>query len=218
MRIDIISDTVCPWCFIGKRRLERALAARPDLPVEIGWRPFQLNPDMPREGMDRARYLKEKFGESSGGEVYRAIVEAGAGEGIAFDFKAIRRTPNSIASHRLIRHAAEAGRQDAVVEGLFRAYFEAGQDIGDIDTLTAVAASAGMDRDEVAAYLASDADEERVLAEDELARRLGINGVPCFIFERKYMISGAQSPEIFLQAFEMVAGEAPEGGEAAATT
>ncbi len=204
MRIDIVSDAICPWCYIGKRRFEKALAQLPPGEVSVGWRPFQLNPDMPREGMDRGEYLRLKFGDRGGGKTYDAVIEAGRGEGIAFDFSAIKRTPNTIDAHRLIRHADRGGRQDAIVEALFQAYFTQGLNIGEPATLVAIAATAGLDGAEVAAYLASDEDLETIKAEDAFARQIGIQGVPCFIIERKYAISGAQPPEAFLDAFDKI--------------
>ena len=210
--IDIISDVVCPWCFIGKRRLERALAARRDLHVEAVWRPFQLNPDMPPEGMDRQSYLVAKFGSAEGaGRIYASIAEAGAGEGIAFAFDRIQRTPNTISAHRLIRFAGENGRQDEVVELLFRRYFEEGVDIGDDERLIETTVEAGLDPDSVRAHLASSRDVEAVQLEDLQARRLGVTGVPCFIIDRRYAISGAQAPEVFLRVFETAEQAAAAG-------
>jgi predicted DsbA family dithiol-disulfide isomerase len=210
--IDIVSDTVCPWCFIGKRRLERALAEKGAEPkVFIGWRPFQLNPDMPAEGMDRKDYLAAKFGGEEGAQkVYDAIREAGESEGIEFDFKSVGRTPNTIDSHRLIDRAGAEGKQDAVVEILFRRYFQEGGDIGDIDVLVEIGAAGGLDADATRAYLASDEDVERIRGEDAMARRMGVQGVPCFILNRKYAISGAQDPQVFLQAIAQVEAEAAE--------
>ncbi len=209
MLIDIVSDTVCPWCFIGKRRLERALAQRPGLAVEIGWRPFQLNPDMPEQGMDRQEYLALKFGgEERASRIYQTVRDAGAGEGIDFRFDLIRRTPNTLASHRLIRWAGSAGVQHDVVEQLFRRYFVEGADIGDPSVLVAVAEAAGMDAALVERLFAEGADAELVRAEDQVARDLGIQGVPCFIVDRKYAVSGAQDPEILLQVFDLAAQEA----------
>jgi predicted DsbA family dithiol-disulfide isomerase len=210
MRIDIVSDTICPWCFIGKRRLERALAERTDSDlIELGWRPFQLNPDMPDEGMERHAYLAAKFGGAERAErIYAPIVEAGAGEGINFAFEKIVRTPNTALSHRLIRRAGELGNQDAAVEALFRAYFTEGRDIGDPGVVADIAGEAGLPRKEIAAYLASDTDRHAVAAEDMLARKLGIQGVPCFIIDRRVMVSGAQTPEILMQAFDYATREA----------
>lgn len=211
MRIDIVSDTVCPWCYIGKKRLERALAQRPDLDVEIGWRPFQLNPDMPAEGVDRATYLAEKFGgRERAKNIYQRVIDAAAGEGIAVDFDAMTRTPNTLASHSVMRWAAEAGVQHLFAEILFRRYFTEGQDIGDHAILADAAAEAGMDRARVLADLAAGRDRDTVAAEDQLARDMGISGVPCFIIDRKYAISGAQDPAYFLQVFDKVTAKAAE--------
>ncbi|MCM0021958.1 MAG: DsbA family oxidoreductase [Tagaea sp.] len=207
IRIDIVSDAVCPWCFIGKRRLERALAAEVPDGIVVGWRPFQLNPDLPADGMDRKEYLRLKFGSESGGERYKHVIAAGLEEGIPFDFGAIKRTPNTIAAHRLIRRAEAEGTQDATVEALFQAYFTRGADIGDLDTLADIAASIGADRAAVRAYLESGEGDAEVRAEDQFARQVGIQGVPCFVVERKYAISGAQPPEAFAEVFARVRTE-----------
>jgi predicted DsbA family dithiol-disulfide isomerase len=205
MQIDIVSDVICPWCFIGKRRLERALAQRPQMAVEVTWRPFQLNPDMPSEGMARDTYLAAKFGGAAhAGRIYATVAEAGATVDIPFDFERIRRTPNTRDAHRLIRYAAASGEADSVVEGLFRAYFIEGRDIGDRTTLGAIAGEAGLDGDAARIWLESTADIDEVIAEDRSARRLGINAVPCFIFARQYAVSGAQDPEFFLPVFDLV--------------
>jgi len=212
MQIDIISDTVCPWCFIGKRRLEKAMSQRPDLDFEIEWRPFQLNPDMPQGGMDRRQYLEVKFGgPERAKQIYQHIEDAGRSEGIAFAYDKIVRTPNTLDSHRLIKWAGTAGVQDAAVEVLFRRYFLEGGDIGDKALLVDVAREIGMDADLVTDLLEGDADLERTKAEDVMARQMGVSGVPCFIIGRKYAISGAQDPAVLVQAFDLVAkeGEAP---------
>lgn len=208
MIIDIVSDVICPWCFIGKRRLERALALAPQPDLQIGWRPFQLNPDMPPEGMDREAYLQAKFGAAKGGRMYEQVKAAGAEEGIAFAFDRITRTPNTIRPHRLIRWAAESARQDAMVEALFRAYFLEGADLSDDATLVRIAQGIGYGAEETAAYLASDRDEAQIRNEDAFARQVGINGVPCFIIDRKFALSGAQAPEAFLEVFELARREA----------
>lgn len=213
MRIDIILDVICPWCFIGKRRLERALAQRPEVAAETSWRPFQLNPDMPPAGMARQDYLSAKFGGAQhAGRIYQAISAAGATVDIPFAFDRIRRTPNTRDAHRLIRHAERHSRGDAVVEALFDAYFIAGRDIGDAATLAEIAGEAGLDAAAAAAFLASEAEATEILAEDANARRLGINAVPCFIFAGQYAVSGAQEPEFFLPVFDLV----QNGGAAAA--
>ena len=211
MRIDIVSDTVCPWCFIGKRRLERALAARPRIEARITWRPFQLNPDMPADGLDRESYLEAKFGgRERASRVYAAIRRSGGEEGIDFAFDKIARVPSTIDSHRLIQWSQSAGCQDAVVEILFRRYFQEGADIGGAEVLVEVAAEAGMDADLVRELLAKDADVALVKAEEISARQMGIGGVPFFIVESKYAISGAQDPGVFLQVFDLAVQGASE--------
>ncbi|MFN7194746.1 MAG: DsbA family protein [Rhodospirillales bacterium] len=204
IRIDIVSDVICPWCFIGKRRLERALAAEAPGSIVVGWRPFQLNPDMPVEGMSRKDYLRAKFGTDDGGERYKHVVAAGLEEGIPFAFERMQRTPNTVRAHRLIRFAENHKAADAVVEALFTGYFAQARDIGDIEVLADIAGTAGLDAGEVRRYLASDEDDAIVRAEDKYARELGIQGVPCFVIERKYMLSGAQPAELFADVFRQV--------------
>ncbi|HLI11403.1 MAG TPA: DsbA family oxidoreductase [Alphaproteobacteria bacterium] len=208
MNIDIISDTICPWCFIGKRRLERALTISPQPGAQVLWHPFQLNPDMPAEGMERREYLRLKFGDEHGATTYDAIRDAGADEGIEFNFGGIRRTPNTLQSHRMVRYAGLFGLQHQVVEALFQAYFVDGQDVSDRLTLLDLGAGAGLERGPLADYLESDEGTAEVNAEDRMARQIGVQGVPCFIFERKYVVSGAQAPEIFLKVFDLVAKDA----------
>jgi predicted DsbA family dithiol-disulfide isomerase len=219
MDIDIFSDTICPWCFIGKRRLERALAERPQPDLTIHWRAFQLNPDMPAGGMDRSQYLELKFGGASNADaIYDQVRAAGETEGIDFAFERMKRTPNTIDSHRLIRHAADTaqqgqgqqgqghqgrGRQDAVVQALFDAYFLRAEDIGDPEVLVAAAATAGLDGEEARAFLAGDAEAEAVRAEDKSARQAGISGVPCFIFNGQHALAGAHPPEVLHQLFDL---------------
>jgi predicted DsbA family dithiol-disulfide isomerase len=211
MRIDIVSDTICPWCFVGKRRLERALALRTALAPDITWWPFQLNPDMPANGRDRKSYLEAKFGGPAGAErIYARIRDAGRSEGIEFAFDAVERTPNTIDSHRLIHWAGAAGCQNDVVEGLFRAYFLEGRDIGDAAVLVDVARAAGMDADDVALRLASERDRDLVMQRNRSAVEIGVSGVPCFIIDREQAISGAQDASVFLQVFDAVAGGASE--------
>jgi predicted DsbA family dithiol-disulfide isomerase len=213
IRIDIVSDTVCPWCFIGKRRLEAALKQRGDgEPVEIHWRPYQLNPDMPEGGVDRRDYLEAKFGgPERARQAYGRVEQAGATAGIAFAFDRIPRTPNTIKSHRLIHRASTLGKQDAVVEALFNAYFLEGRDIGAIDTLVECATAAGLPAEDIRAYLEGDEDAELIRGLDGRAREMGIDGVPCFIFNSHYAVSGAQDPSVFLKIFDMLKREAAEG-------
>jgi predicted DsbA family dithiol-disulfide isomerase len=214
MDIDIFSDTICPWCFIGKRRLERALAERPQPDLTIHWRAFQLNPDMPAGGMDRSQYLELKFGGASNADaIYDQVRAAGETEGIDFAFERMKRTPNTIDSHRLIRHAGQKaqqgqgqqgqGRQDAVVQALFDAYFLRAEDIGDPEVLIAAAAEAGLDAEETRAFLAGDAEAEAVRAEDKSARQAGISGVPCFLFNGQHALAGAHPPEVLHQLFDL---------------
>ena len=217
MQIDIFSDTICPWCFIGKRRLERALAARPQPGLEIRWRAFQLNPDMPPGGMDRQDYLAAKFGGAQGArQVYDRVRAAGESEGIAFAFEAIGRTPNTIDSHRLIRLAQDSDRGDQVVEALFKAYFLGGEDIGDREILVAAAAASGMDAQDVRAFLESDAGADAARTEDARAREIGIQGVPTFILGGKYSLSGAHEPEVLFQLFDLGRAEAESSASASA--
>jgi predicted DsbA family dithiol-disulfide isomerase len=204
MKIDIIVDTVCPWCYVGKIRFEKALSIRPQKNLEVGWRAFQLNPQMPPEGMDRRQYVVEKFGGlERATTIHGALIRAGAEEGIEFNFSKIDRTPNTINSHRLVRYAAEQGLQTPVISAIFDAYFLAGKDIGEAEILADIGEEAGLDRHQTLEFLNSDRDTATILAEDDLARRLGVNGVPCFIVNRKYAVSGAQSPEVLVQVFDL---------------
>lgn len=210
MRIEIVSDVICPWCFIGKRRLEQALAERPHMNFEIGWRPFQLNPDMPREGVDRRTYIESKFGgPARAKEIYVRVGAEGAKEGIAFNFDGIRRTPNTLAAHSALRWALTAGVQNELKERLFRLYFLEGQDIGDHQVLADAAAAEGMDGALVRQLLDEGRDANMIQDEDRVARELGITGVPFFIFERQYGVSGAQPSAALLQVIDKIAAEAP---------
>jgi len=204
MQIEIYSDVVCPWCLIGKRRLERALSELKDaVKVEITWRPFQLNPTMPLDGMDRTTYLEAKFGSLEAfGRMDEQLRAAGTDEQIPFAFKKIQRTPNTFAAHRLVWHAAQQGKQDEVVEALFRGYFLEGKDIGNLKALTHVAAEAGLDRTAIEEFLASEKGVVEVKAEESVGRRLGIRGVPYFVLNGRVAISGAQPPDIFVSAIQ----------------
>jgi predicted DsbA family dithiol-disulfide isomerase len=209
MQIDFISDTVCPWCFIGKRRLARAIAMRPAIDFDVCYRPFRLDPSLPKEGMARQAYLAARFGNDGGiEEAQRVIAAEGAKVGIEFDFAAIRRAPNTLDSHRLIRWAALTGAQDEVVERLFVAYFENGEDIGDIRVLADIADVCGMDGAQTADMLESDLDRNLVEREDQLAREMGVTGVPAMIFANKVAVSGAREPDVLAmvidKAVEMV--------------
>jgi predicted DsbA family dithiol-disulfide isomerase len=207
--VEVYSDIVCPWCYVGKRRLERALAQlNGDVRARITWRPFQLNPTMSSDGMDRATYLKAKFGSLENfGRMEEQLLAAGVEERIPFAFEKIQRTPNTFAAHRLVWYAAQQGKQDDVVENLFRAYFLEGGNIGDLKTLTNVAAKAGLDRTETEEFLASDNGVVEVKGEEAVGRQLGIRGVPYFVFNGTVSISGAQPPDIFVSAIQQAEKE-----------
>ncbi len=207
MRIDVISDVVCPWCFIGKRRLEKALAARPDTKATIRWRPFQLNPDMPEGGRDHKSYYLEKFGNAERvRELTEAMTAAGRGEGIEFDFANIPKAPNTLSAHRLVRWATSAGVQDAVVEALFEAYFLEARDVGIHQTLVDIGTAAGMEGKLTKKLFAEGQDVDLVKGEVAQAAAMGIGGVPCFIFEDTYVVQGAQPPERFLTVIDAISG------------
>jgi predicted DsbA family dithiol-disulfide isomerase len=206
LEIDIVSDVVCPWCFIGKRRLEGALALyakeRPDAPAPtVTWRPFQLNPDLPPEGMPRADYVARKFG-SRGAAVYDRVTAVGREVGIDFAFDRIARQPNTLAAHSLIALAGVQGRQDAVKEAFLRAYFLDGVDLTARENLVAIATSAGLDRSAVVERLDNAQAREATAAEDARAREIGVEGVPFFIFNGRLGVSGAQPSEVLLDAMK----------------
>ena len=206
MKLDILSDPICPWCYIGKAQLDAALAERPDHPFTIEWHPFQLNPDMPREGMDRQAYLTAKFGDST--EVYDRIAEAARDAGVEIDFDSIRRTPNTLDAHRLIHWAGIEGRQPAVVAALFAANFREGRDIGDPEVLADIADAVGMDAAVVAKLLASDADVEEIRARDAHSRQMGVTGVPCFIVNQRHAVPGAQPAALWLKVIDEIGADA----------
>ena len=203
MQIDFISDTICPWCFIGKRRLARAMLLRPGIPFDLRFRPFRLDPTVPRDGVERSAYLAARFGtDGKLDEAHQAIAAEGAKEGIEFAWNAIKRTPNTIDSHRLIRWAEAQGVQDEVVERLFIAYFENGQDIGDIRVLADIGDFCGMDGAQIADSLESDTDIAQIEREDQLAREMGVTGVPAMIFGNKIAISGAREPDVLAMVID----------------
>jgi predicted DsbA family dithiol-disulfide isomerase len=215
MKIDVISDTICPWCYIGKRRLAAAIAARPDADFKIHWRPFQLDPSIPKDGVDRKEYIANKFGTSPKAKLMSAAIrDAGEREGIAFRMDLIARTPNTIDSHRLIRWAQGAGVQDQMVDGLFSAYFIEGRDIGDHAVLSEVAGAAGMDPDIVLGLLHSDADLEKTVTEGSMARKIGVEGVPAFLFSGRYLISGAEDAATLGRVIDRVLREKAEEASA----
>jgi len=203
MNIEVVSDVVCPWCYVGKRRLEAALAQSDDAAVAVRWRPFQLDPTIPPQGHDRRAYMRAKFRDDARlAEVHARLRAVGAEVGIDFDFEAISRSPNTLDAHRLIRWAAASGVQDEVVERLFSAYFEHGRDIGDRSVLAEIAGECGMDAEAVEQKFAGDGDGEAVRAEIDEAQSLGVTGVPFFIFASRFAVSGAQSPEVLARAIK----------------
>ena len=206
MQIDVISDTVCPWCFIGKRRLMRAMAQRPGIALDVKWRPYRLDPNIPKGGMDRQAYMRAKFGEDPMKivEMHKLIAQEGEKDGIEFDFLNITRRPDTLDSHRLIHWAEAAGVQDDVVERLFIAYFENGEDIGDIRVLADIADLCGMDGVEVAQMLETDTDVALVEREDQVAHEMGVTGVPAMIFGGKLAVSGAREPEVLVSIIDRV--------------
>lgn len=201
MRVDVVIDTVCPWCYVGKRRVEEGLALRPDINFEVLYHPFLLAPDMPREGKDRKQHYEEKFGKNNRLKEMTANLIAQAGS-IDFQFDSIERVPNTVDSHRLIRWAQEHGRQDDVAEAVMKAYFTEGKDIGSADVLRDIATDAELDGDAFTALLAND-DSRQVI--EQLALRasgMGITGVPFFIFDGRIALSGAQDPSVIANAVD----------------
>ena len=197
-KIDIISDPICPWCYIGKTRLDRALELNPTHDFIIEWHPFQLNPTMPKDGMDRREYLEAKFGgQKEAIEVYSNIDKTATETGLSLNFGGIKRTPNTIDAHRLIHWAGIEGRQNSIIDRLFKAYFQEGRDISEHSVLTRIASAAGMDQDVVRSLLKSDADKEDIKARDTDARKRGIQGVPAFVVANEYVIQGAQTIDIW---------------------
>jgi predicted DsbA family dithiol-disulfide isomerase len=208
--IDVISDVVCPWCYVGKRHLEAALDTLPPDTrerVEIRWHPFQLNPDLPREGISRKTYVETKFGGAArAASVYDRVTQAGAQTDIAFAFDKIEKQPNTLAAHALIAFAQDAGKGDAVVERLFQANFLQGQFVGDIETLVSLGAECGLNADDVRAFLMNDANLNNIAQHDAQARAQGISGVPFFIIGNQFALSGAQPAETMARAI-VQAGE-----------
>ncbi len=211
VKLDIISDPICPWCYIGKTLLDQALAERPRHPFTLEWHPFQLNPDMPAEGMDRKEYLERKFGGKQGAvRAYAPVLERAEDAGLNIDFAAIPRTPNTLDAHRLIHWAGIEDRQTPVAMALFRAYFEEGRDIGDNDVLADIADSVGMDAAVVQKLLKSDADAEDIRKKDAQFREMGITGVPCFIVAGKHAVPGCQPTELWIKVIDEISAQLEE--------
>lgn len=206
VKLDILSDPICPWCYIGKANLDKALAEKPDHPFTIEWHPFQLNPDMPENGMDRREYLETKFGgKENAVKVYSRIEDAAKAAGLNIDFAGIKRTPNTINAHRLIHWAGLEGRQTPVVDALFKAYFEDGKDIGDDTVLLDIAEEVGMDRAMTERLLNGEGDMEDIRARDAHARNHGVTGVPTFVVANQHALPGAQPAELWSQVIGEIA-------------
>jgi predicted DsbA family dithiol-disulfide isomerase len=206
LSVDVVSDVVCPWCYLGKRRLEAAAKVVLEIPLTIRWRPFQLDPTIPPGGIPRDEYVRRKFGSPEALDRPNAqLAKAGAEVGIPYAFGKIKRSPNTIDAHRLVRWAAEAGHQDEMVEHLFHLYFVEGADVGDHAVLAKAAANVGMDSVAVSAGLATDRDREAVETEISAASAAGVTGVPCFILDTRAAVMGAQSAEVLASAIRQVA-------------
>ena len=198
IKLDIMSDPICPWCYIGKTQLDRALAAHPDHPFTIEWHPFQLNPDMPAEGMNRRAYLEDKFGgKAAAVQVYGNIERHAQTLGLPIDFAAMQRTPNTINAHRLVHWAGLDQKQQGLIDGLFDAYFCKGVDIGDTDALCNVAEKSGLERDVIARLFDSEVDIQMIRERDAHSRKMGVNAAPTFIVANQHAVPGAQTPEVW---------------------
>lgn len=203
IKLDIFSDPICPWCYIGKTRIEAAFEKRPDHPFVVEWHPFQLNPDMPKSGMDRRAYLEGKFGGTEGAKsAYRPIVETLAQELPDADLGKITKTPNTLDAHRLIHWAGLEAKQTMMVDALFEAYFVEGRDIGDRETLADIADSIDMDASVVTRLLATDEDTDLITSRDTHARERGITGVPMFVVAQQHAVSGAQNSDLWLDVID----------------
>jgi predicted DsbA family dithiol-disulfide isomerase len=214
VRIDVVSDVVCPWCFIGKRRLEKALALNPDIPVEVHWRPYFLNDWIPREGISREEYLTTKFGSPERyKDIAQRVAQAAASEGLTYAIDGISRQPNTLDAHRLIRWAEGIGKAAEMKQKLMELYFTQGADLTNRAVLVQAAADIGLDPEDVGAALASDQDVAQIEQEALAAKEAGIEGVPCFIFGGKFAVSGAQAPEYLADAIARAAQAQQDAAE-----
>ena len=211
LNVDVVSDIVCPWCYVGKRQLDKAIELVPDVNLDIRWRPYQLNPQMPKEGMDRVEYMESKFGKGASEGFYRKLETVGEELDINFNFQSIKIAPNTLDAHRLIHWASyekkgksdkKATNQTDLVTRLFEVYFEQGGNLGDQDVLVDAAKSLGMDGQLVSDLLEGDRDVKAIEDQVAIAGKMGISGVPCFIIENKYAVMGAQSAEILAENFK----------------
>jgi predicted DsbA family dithiol-disulfide isomerase len=206
--IDVVSDVICPWCFLGKRRLDKALASLPDVEAEVTFRPFFLDPSIPAEGLDRHQYMLGKFGAERLKTIHDPLIAAGAQDGVPYAFDKITRAPSSLNAHRLSKWALASGVQATVMEALFMAYWSWGQDISSIDVLKTIATANGMHGDDIANLLSTETDKAEVLEEAQLAQNIGVTGVPTFIINRKYGMAGAQPAEALVDMIKRAAAEA----------
>ncbi len=208
VKIDVVSDVICPWCFLGKRRLDKALSLVPEVKTEVAFRPFFLDPTIPPTGLSRQAYMKSKFGDRDLQAMHKPLIEAGARDGVPYRFDKISRTPNTLNAHRLIRWALQAGKQPQVVDALFCAYWRDGKDVGALDVLSEIADECDMDGQEIFRTLALPTDAKEVMEEVQKAYELGVQGVPTFIINQRYGISGAQEAEVLADAIRQVAAKA----------
>jgi predicted DsbA family dithiol-disulfide isomerase len=206
--IDVFSDVVCPWCYLGKRHLAEAIGLMPELGFTVRWRPFRLDPTIPPEGMDRAEYILRKFGSADAlEEGHRHLIERGKEEGIDYHFDRIMRSPNTLDAHRLVHWAGQDGLADDMVERLFSAYFSEGKDVGDHAVLAGLAGEVGLDMEAVADRLTGDEDRALIVAEIENAYRIGVQGVPCFVIDQRLAVTGAHPADTLIRAIEQAVGE-----------
>jgi predicted DsbA family dithiol-disulfide isomerase len=205
--IDVVSDVICPWCFLGKRRLDKAISLLDDVKVEVNWRPFFLDPTIPAEGMSRRIYLEKKFGPERVKTIHDPLIAAGREDGVPYEMGKITRTPNTMDAHRLIRWSHAGGKQHDMAERLFMAYWNGGLDVGDREVLLKIAADAGMDKDDVSGKFENGTDVDAVNAEVNHANQMGVSGVPCFIFARQQGLMGAHPAEQLVEAIRRLAVE-----------
>ena len=206
--VEMIADLACPWCYLGLIRLDKARALRPRLEVELRWWPYMLNPQLPKDGMDRRTYLRAKFGgDAEAGRIYERIEDAGRDEGMAFAFDKIKRTPNTVAAQRLILLAQDRGQADPMIRTLFKAFFEDGVDIGNIDALHALGEAAGLPRDDIEKLFAGDAHSADIIRGHQRAQMMGVQGVPVYIVDREHVIAGAQAPEVLAGLLDVACAE-----------
>ncbi len=214
IRLDILSDIACPWCYVGKAYLDRALEAHADHPFSIEWHPFQLNPEMPKGGMDRRAYMEAKFGGKEGAvRAYAPLVEHAETAGVELNLDRIARTPNTLDAHRLIHWAGLEGRQTAMVTVLFRALWRDGRDVGDAEVLADIAGEVGLDRAMMRRLLDGDGDADDIRARDAHARERGVNAVPTFIIANQHVLQGAQPPDIWGRIIEDINRQIAGQGE-----